>query len=1214
MAGPLEPRVELRSKWGRFKSSKKALNAPLVFCCGGIPVGADFACSSAELDCVTLPGEYMWPENPDGSVGSPSKSVTYDNKNGYSSLTDFHVYTPMYTSGPSRKSGKHWKNYDAKTFATESWNELQTILTRYKIQPSAKIILGFSGGVAFVTGNIATFGGKWTYWDTVLLAGAWAPKGKNDAGVKQIQQAKKQNPNTYYFSGGTAAGADDFDNPGFDETAKLYGKDFIKTSKGHMPLVPYTAKWIKDNVKVSSTGEAATPSGAATSTGTGGTPNPTPTGTSTPTGTGGVETPTKKTVTTTTMNTTGPGWLKPGNITVDERGLEFLKRYEGTRFQVYDDANSKTISTYEEAKGYPTIGIGHLIGGGEKPFYSTYLGGREKMTLDQVHKLKQKDMLRFTNPLNQRLQQPVTQNMFNGMIALGFNTGMNGPTIKKAIALVNTKDYEGAAKAIENGTNTSKGKVLDGLTKRRKAEADLFREGMPSSQPTAENTTGPSETVTSEVVEENGTNAQVATASNDCNDLQKEDAKLKSNESPEGAKEEEVAKDPLPPPKDETPVSLDGKYNHRFYILPTKEAKPLTLAEMVDKKQKYYKRYWAWRTDENPGYGVAANELKLVSDDGKNLITGLVPYWPPHSGSFDDIKEPTVQGKWLNLIKGQKDIQSFLDIPILLNAYDVGVYNDNIGYVFEAGNELHMTLLEKVFLTNKGSQIGIGNAVNTTITDKKNQDSSWREWPKWSGIWVDHCLKKSGYSLHGDINVNINTYHEKVLSGGKLINYPGNKEWKWKDLKAAGMQDLVFKPSKIWYDTANLNSDELLKDSGDIAIFIVDYHIKKDGTLTERGQKLLDKIISLNWKLGVVSAVKSHTAQSNQLYAEVLVYLDKTGKMVTFGGNTTPRGADSIPGGGPYHIAIKETNFKDFAILAGDNWINGAVFISNVKSAPEGHRVGGLDSKIYTTDIFKDYYKRVDNEKGKLTGRMYNFLLPYIDQKPAAPAPAKIEPQDSNEVKHTSLPVSIDNNGEKTTIEAILDDTPIAVQKGIISPIPGMPGKHLRSNAIADFVAMVAAAKAAGFDIPGSIGGDPTRTVGKQISLWKNQNPPLGNTHRFMDKNNPNDAKLIKIPGSDSYTTGGNPNDVAPPLGYHGSNPKKYRGGSYHQRGRAIDVGSAKGSIGDRGLGQNYKKYQQVWQKPVQKWIRENGEKYAWYSYWQEVWHFNYKFSGNVTP
>jgi len=1208
MAGPLEPRVELRSKWGRFKSSKKALNAPLVFCCGGIPLGVDFGCEGKA--CVALPGEYMWPENEDGSPGSPSASAKY---NGYSILTDFNVYTPMYTSGGKGSTGNHWKGYDANTFARESWNELQSILTRYGIKPSKKIIVGFSGGVAFVTRNIPTFGGSWKYWDTILLAGAWAP----DIGdEKPIQTAKKQNPNTYYFSGGPAAGADNFDNPGYDATAQLFGKDFIKQKKpNHMVLVPVTAQWIKDNIQVSSTGEAATPSGAATSTGTGGTPNPT----STSAGTGGTATPTKKTVTTTTLQTTGPGWLKPGNIVADEKGLKFLKQYEGIRYQVYDDKGGKIISDYSQARGYPTIGIGHLIGAGERDFYSKYLGGREKMTEAEVLALKKKDIPRFAKPLNDRLKEPVTQNMFNAMLSLGFNTGMNGAAIKKAIAAVNAKDYEGAANAIANGPKTSKGVVMEGLRKRRNAEYEMFKEGMPSSPPTAQNTSGPSETVTSEVVEENGTNAQVATASNDCNDLQKEDAKLKSNESPEGAKEEEVAKDPLPPPKDETPVSLDGKYNHRFYILPTKEAKPLTLAEMVDKKQKYYKRYWAWRTEENPGYGVVANENKLVSDDGKNLITGLVPYWPPHSGSFDDIKEPTVKGKWLELIKGQKEIQSFLDIPILLNAYDVGVYNDNIGYVFEAGNELHMTLLEKVFLTNKGSQIGIGNAVNTTITDKKNQDSSWREWPKWSGIWVDHCLKKSGYSLHGDINVNINTYHEKVLSAGKLINYPGNKEWKWKDLKAAGMQDLVFKPSKIWYDTANLNSDELLKDSGDIAIFIVDYHIKKDGTLTERGQKLLDKIISLNWKLGVVSAVKSHTAQSNQLYAEVLVYLDKTGKMVTFGGNTTPRGADSIPGGGPYHIAIKETNFKDFAILAGDNWVNGAVFVSNVKSAPEGHRVGGLDSKIYTTDIFKDYYKRVDNEKGKLTGRMYNFLLPYIDQKPAAPAPAKIEPSESNEGKNTKLAiVRGEDGGSDGNGGTILTERPEAVAAGLIGLIPGESKQYLRLSALPDFNAMKAAAKAAGFSITSN--ADPTRTVDDQVRIWKKDRgkkggPPVFWPHEWLTPSTPKYGPIMKF-GRDSLTSGGEPGQVAPPLGYHTKYGKEYREGSYHQKGRAIDV--AGGGTGETakalGLSGDYKKYQEKYQGPAQKWIRENGQKYNWFSYWNEIWHFNYKFSGNVKP
>lgn len=1205
MAGPLEPRIELRSKWGRFKSSKKALNAPLVFCCGGIPVGADFACSDDKLDCVTLPGEYMWPENPDGSVGSPSTSVTkaYDNKNGYSSLTDFHVYTPMYTSGPSRKSGKHWKNYNAKTFATESWNELQTILTRYQIQPSAKIILGFSGGVAFVTNNIATFGGKWTYWNTVLLAGAWAPKGKNDAGVKQIQQAKKSNKNTYYFSGGVKAGADDFDNPGFDETATLYGKDFIKTPVGHMKLVPYTADWIKDNVKVSSTGEAATPSGAATSTGTGGTPSTTPTGSGTGTST---ETPAEtgqKSKLPTICELLAPHL--PAQVIQELPAL--IKRFDITTMNqmihfcgqcAHETGNWK--STTETGANAGARYEGNSMLGNTQPGDGVKFKGRGYIQLtgrwnyNHFSKwLKAEDLTQFPD---------LVATKYAVLSAFFF---MNDKKLWTAAKDAGYSDAEVTkiTKVVNGGYN--------GLEERKKYTAK-FKEILDGKQFVlcGEVVEG---VIASSVTESNGTNAQIATASDDCNDLQKEDAKLKANASPEGAKEEEVAKDPLPPPKDETPVSLDGKYNHRFYILPTKEAKPLTLAEMVDKKQKYYKRYWAWRTEENPGYGIGANEHKLVSDDGKNLITGLVPYWPPHSGSFDDIKEPTVKGKWLDLIKGQKEIQSFLDVPILLNAYDVGVYNDNIGYVFEAGNELHMTLLEKVFLTNKGSQIGIGNAVNTTITDKKNQDSSWREWPKWSGIWVDHCLKKSGYSLYGDINVNINTYHEKVLSENKLINYPGNKEWKWKDLKTAGMQDLVFKPSRIWHDPVNLNSDELLKDTGDIAIFVVEYHIKKDGTLTERGQKLLDKIISLNWKLGVISAVKSHTAQSNQLYAEVLVYLDKTGKMVTFGGNTTPRGADSIPGGGPYHIAVKETNFKDFAILAGDNWVNGAVFISNVKSAPEGHRVGGLDSKIYTTDIFKDYYKRIDTEKGKLTGRMYNFLLPYIDQKPAAPAPAKIEPSESNEGKHTSLPIARGEQGGKDgNGGTILTTIQEAMAAGVAGLVAGESAKHLRLSALPDFNAMRTAAKAAGVSIKfGS--GNPTRTIKDQIRLWTNHNW----SHRYLTTSDPKYGTILKLPGLDSYTSGGIPGDVAPPLGWHGAKPNSYREGSFHQKGRAVDITGGKTFTSANTLGYGsggYKKYQSTQQGPAQKWIRENGQKYNWYSYWNEIWHFNYKYDGSVTP
>jgi predicted chitinase len=1164
MAGPLEPRIETRTKWGRFKSSKKAKNAPLVYCAGGIPLGKKFSCEGKS--CVALPGEYMWPENPDGSDGSPSDSAQYK---GYSILTDFNVYTPMYTSGGKGSTGDHWSGYNAGTFARESWNELQSILTKYGIQPSKKIIVGFSGGVAFVTNNIATFGGSWNYWNTILLAGAWAPNAGNE---KPIQNAKKQNPNTYYFSGGLTAGSDNFDNPGYDATAKLFGKDFIKTSGNHMSLVPTTANWIKNNIQVSSTGEAATPSGFTPSA---------ETGTKTKDGTSSTTTPT----TTTTATNTGDGVRKPSvcDLLKDDIPERFMKELPTIidRFKI--DNMTKLIHFLAQCMHESgNFRYTEEIASGERYEGRKDLGNNQP---GDGKKFKGRGLIQLTGRTNYKafakwigedvVTNPELVATKYPFISAGYywETHWSGNLFDQANAGLSDAVIVKITKRINGGTN--------GLEDRRK-KTKYLEQKLAGKDCINCGETG--SVISSSVTEANGTDGQVSSASNDCNDLTKDPAKEKSNESPEGAALENVAKDPLPPAKDETPVSIDGKYNHRFYILPTKENKPLPLADMVSDKKKYAKRCWAWRTDEGPGYGYKENENKLTTTDGKSLVSGLVPYWPAYSGSLepgsgsfdiDKLEKPKVNGSWKQLLEGQKQIQSFLDVPVLLNAYDVGVYNDNIGYIFEAGNELHMTILEKVFLTNKGSQIGIGNAINTTISDKKNKDSSWREWPKWSGIWVSHCLKNSGYSLNAEIDTNINTYHEKILEKKQLINYPGNKEWKWKDLKAAGIQDLVFKPSKIWYDPVNLNSDELLKETGDIAIFIVDYHIKKDGTLTDKGQKLLDKVLSLNWKLAVISAVKSHTGQSNQLYAEVLVYLDKTGKMVTFGGNTTPRGADSIPGGGPYHIAVKETNFKDFAILAGDNWVNGAVFISNVKSAPEGHRVGGLDSKIYTTDIFKDYYTRIDAEKGKLTGRMYNFLLPYIDQKPAAPAP---KPAEKTLEQENFTPSPLTNAGnDPGSGEQLMGSVKELIAKGLLRKMETYKGSTseagqaypglLTGGPWNSFHAMSAESVKAGV---GAIttGHDAFRTYADQYSKWVNaggsKSPPW------------------KGPTSKNATPGG----------------------SFHGKGRAVDIsGTTGGTLGKGGNLDAYRKKM----SPLQNFAFKYGIPFGWYNYFNEVWHFNYK-------
>ena len=48
-------------------------------------------------------------------------------------------------------------------------------------------------------------------------------------------------------------------------------------------------------------------------------------------------------------------------VKLSKEGFDRLSKHEGVRYQVYDDANGRVVSSYSEVMGYPTIGIGHLI-------------------------------------------------------------------------------------------------------------------------------------------------------------------------------------------------------------------------------------------------------------------------------------------------------------------------------------------------------------------------------------------------------------------------------------------------------------------------------------------------------------------------------------------------------------------------------------------------------------------------------------------------------------------------------------------------------------------------------------------------------------------------------------------------------------------------------------------------------------------------------------
>lgn len=162
-------------------------------------------------------------------------------------------------------------------------------------------------------------------------------------------------------------------------------------------------------------------------------------------------------------------------------GLKTLIKSEGVRYQVYDDANGRTLYSYSDAIRYPTIGVGHLIykpgGVDQRERFKEYLGGGKSMSEKQVMDLLREDLPKYEDPVAQKIQKPVTKQMFDALVSLAFNAGPNARAVNNAIAAINNEDYQGASDAIRNGPKTSGGTLVQGLVKRRNEEADWFLSG-----------------------------------------------------------------------------------------------------------------------------------------------------------------------------------------------------------------------------------------------------------------------------------------------------------------------------------------------------------------------------------------------------------------------------------------------------------------------------------------------------------------------------------------------------------------------------------------------------------------------------------------------------------------------------------------------------------------------------------------------------------------
>lgn len=140
-------------------------------------------------------------------------------------------------------------------------------------------------------------------------------------------------------------------------------------------------------------------------------------------------------------------------MTINDKGLELIKKFEGCKLRAYKDIG-----------GIPTIGYGHT---GDEVFIGKII------SQDEAEELLKDDLYHFEYGVQVKLKAPVTDNQFSALVSLAYNIGLGNFYKSTLIKKLNDEDYQGASDEFLRW-NRVQGKVIQGLTNRRKAERDLF--------------------------------------------------------------------------------------------------------------------------------------------------------------------------------------------------------------------------------------------------------------------------------------------------------------------------------------------------------------------------------------------------------------------------------------------------------------------------------------------------------------------------------------------------------------------------------------------------------------------------------------------------------------------------------------------------------------------------------------------------------------------
>ncbi len=139
-------------------------------------------------------------------------------------------------------------------------------------------------------------------------------------------------------------------------------------------------------------------------------------------------------------------------MNISQEGLALIKKFEGLELKAYNCA-----------AGVLTIGYGHTAGVQEDDVWS------EEYANEQL----EKDMEEYAGYINDLVTCKLSQNQFDALVSWVYNLGPANLKASTLLKRLNAEDYADVPSQIKRW-NKAGGKVLEGLIRRREAEALLF--------------------------------------------------------------------------------------------------------------------------------------------------------------------------------------------------------------------------------------------------------------------------------------------------------------------------------------------------------------------------------------------------------------------------------------------------------------------------------------------------------------------------------------------------------------------------------------------------------------------------------------------------------------------------------------------------------------------------------------------------------------------